>query len=213
MSVLPLRRALPLALLGALGVCAAPAFAQTAPASPFNYQIANSTLSGGDPVYSVTDDLTFNNLNLTETFSDGFSSTTSLGSLTTAALDLQSPATLLDPTHGALSSSVLTGTLGVDTFPFSSVLNVTTQQAPGGPTTDQMVSAYFSTTLYGAAPQGSIGVGQFSLLAGNDPLFNAAPTEIGAAPVPEASTTVSLGLMLALGLGVLVARRRAARAQ
>jgi hypothetical protein len=217
MSVLPLRHVLPLALLGTFSACAAPgAFAQTG--GPFNYQIQNDTFSGGDPVFPVTDDLTFNDLHLTETFSDGFSSTALLGSLTTAGLDLQSPATLFDPSHGALSSSVLTGTLGRDTFPFSPALDVTTQLAPGGPTTDQVVSSSFSTTLYGTANQGDIGVGQFSLLAGNDPLFGRAPTIISvspvrAAPVPEASTTVSLALMLALGAGLLVARRRSARAQ
>lgn len=201
---------LPLALLGAAVV---PAAAQTGGVSPFQYQIVNDTLSGGDPVFPVTDDLTFSGLKLTETFSDGFSSTALLGTLDTSGADLQAPATLFSAAHGALSSSTLTGTLGRNTFPFSSILDVTTQQGPGGATGDQKISAYFSSTLFGAAPAGGLGVGQFSLLAGNDPLFGRAPTQISAAPVPEASTTVSLGLMLALGAGVLVARRRAARAK
>ncbi len=209
----PLRQAARLGLAAAAFLYAGAASAQT---SPYTFQVTNGTLSGGAPVESVTDDLTFNNLVLTETFSDGFSTPISMGSLDTATFFAEIPATLFDPTHGALSSAVLTGNLGIDGFPPTSVLNVTLQQTPGGPQVGVPINTAFSTTLstspFSAAPAGSISVGQFALLAGGSPLFNAAPTEIIVAPVvPEASTTVSLGLMLALGLGgLIVTRRRAA---
>ena len=205
----PLSHAALLGLAAAL-LCAGRVSAQ---ASPFTFQITNGTLSGGDPVESVTDDLTFNNLMVTETFSDGFSTPISLGSLDTGTFFTETPATLADPVHGALVTAVVSGTLGIDGFPAASVLNVTLQQAPGGPTRSQYISTAFSTTLstspFSTAPAGSISVGQFALEAGGSPLFGAAPTEIVVAPaVPEASTVVSLGLMLASGLGGLVATRR-----
>jgi MYXO-CTERM domain-containing protein len=206
-----LRQAALLGLAAAAFLCAGAASAQTA---PYTFQVTNGTLSGGAPIESVTDDLTFNNLVLTEMFSDGFSFPISMGSLDTATFFAEIPATLLDPIHGALSSAVLTGTLGIDGFPPANVLDVTLQQTPGGPTTDQFIRTAFSTTLstspFSSAPAGSISVGQFSLLAGGNPLLGAAPTEIIVAPaVPEASTVVSMGAMLALGLvGLIVTRRR-----
>ena len=210
----PLGHAALFGLAAAAFLCAGSASAQN---SPYAFQVTNGTLSGGDPVESVTDDLTFNNLVVTETFSDGFITPISLGSLNTGTLFVETPATLYDPVHGALTTAVLSGTLGIDGFPRANVLNVTLQQAPGGPTRSQYISTAFSTTLslspFSTAPAGSISVGQFSLEAGGNPLFGAAPTEIVVAPaVPEASTVVSLGLMLALGLGGLaVTRRRAAK--
>lgn len=208
----PLRLVAPLSLAAFL--CAGSAFAQNPPV--YNFQISNNTLSGGDPVESVTDDLTFNNLLLTETYSDGISTKFTLGSLDTATLFLESPAALSDATGGVLSTVVLSGTLGRDGFPLTLVLDVTLQQSLGGPTFDQYIGSAFSTTLsltpFSTAPAGSISVGQLSLLGNGSPLFGAAPTEILVAPaVPEASTTVSLGLMLMLGLGgLMVSRRRAA---
>lgn len=196
-------------------LCAAGASAQSA---PYTFQVTNGTLSGGAPVECVTDDLTFNNLLLTETFSDGFSIPIFLGSLDTGTYFTETPANLLNPVHGALSMAVLSGTLGIDGFPATSVLNVTLQQTPGGPLTSQYIGTAFSTTLslspFSSAPAGSISVGQFSLLAGGNPLLNSAPTEIIVTPaVPEASTVVSLGLLLALGLGGLVVTRRRADAK
>lgn len=207
---LPLQQAARLGLAAAAFLCTGAASAQT---PPYTFQVINGTLSGGAPVESVTDDLTFTNMVLTETFSDGFSTPISMGSLDTATTFAETPATLLDPTHGALLSAVLSGTLGIDGFPPARVLDVTLQQTPGGPTTDQFISTAFSTTLnlspFSPAPAGSISVGQFALLAGGTPFLGAAPTEILVTPaVPEASTVVSMGLMLALGLGGLVVTRR-----
>ena len=210
-----LRRMAGLAAVGAAFLCATAASAQ-AP-TPFTFQVSNGTNnSTGDPIESVTDDLTFSNLIVTETFSDGFSTPVSLGSLDTGTIFKDAPATLFDPAHGALSSAVLSGTLGRDGFPAASVLNVTLQQSFGGPMVDQLINSAFSTTLslspFSTAPAGSISVGQFALFGGNSPLFGAAPTEIiVTAAVPEASTTVSLGVLLLLGLGgLMTARRRAA---
>ena len=210
----PLSQAALLGLAAAALLCAQGASAQAL--SGLNFQVTNATASvNGNPVESVTDDLTFNNLVLTETFSDGFSTPIFLPNLDTGLnFYAETPATLLDPTHGGLTSAVLTGTLGRDGFLPTSVLEVSLQLSPGGPLIDQFISSAFSTTLdlsgpFSSAPAGSISVGQFALFAGNNPLLNSAPTEIIVAPaVPEASTVVSMGLMLALGLGGLAVTRR-----
>jgi len=207
----PLRRAALLGLAAAALLCARNASAQAL--SGLNFQVTNGTSSGGDPIESVTDDLTFNNLVLTETFSDGIITPITLGSLTTGMLFEEVPANLTDSTGGTLSSAVLTGTLGRDGFLPSNVLEVNLQQSPGGPLIDQFISSAFSTNLsfssFTPAPMGTISVGQFSLQAGNNPFLGSTPMEIIVAPaVPEASTVVSMGLMLALGLGGLAVTRR-----
>jgi MYXO-CTERM domain-containing protein len=212
MKISYLRQAALLGLAAAALLGGRSAFAQGQGLTGLNYQVSNYTLSAGDALESVTDDLTFNNLVITETFGDGSTTALPLGSLTTGDPAAETPATLFDPTHGALTSVVLTGTLGIDGFPASSFLDVTLQTALGGATTDQRISTAFSTPLSfnttNTAPAGSISVGQFALLGNNFPLFGAAPTEIIVTPVPEASTVVSMGVMLALGLGLLAVSRR-----
>ena len=47
---------------------------------------------------------------------------------------------------------------------------------------------------------------------GNTGQFNVGVTDLNSAPVPEASTTISFGLLLALGLGGLVVAGRRRRA-
>lgn len=202
------RPLVPLALVAAATLCAGPASAQ------FSYQVINSTFSGGDPALPVTDDVTFSNLQIFESFSDGYSNFVTLPqtSLDTAALFFNTdPFANPDPTHGSLTSALLTGTIGFDGFLPSNTLDLTLQ-----PTLDpasqvsKTVSTSFSTSLFGpAAPGATVGVGQFSLLNGSgDPVQT---VNINVAPVPEASTMVSLGLMVALSLGGLsIARRRRA---
>jgi len=207
----PLRQAALLGLAAAALLCAHGASAQAL--SGFNFQVTNATASAGDPVESVNDPLTFNNLVLTETFSDGFSTPISLSSLDTGKISEEAPATLTDSTGGTLTSAVLSGTLGRDGFLPTSVLEVSLQQTIGGPLVDQFISSAFTTNLsfspFSTAPAGAISVGQFSLSSAGDPFLKSAPTEILVAPaVPEASTVVSMGLMLALGLGGLAATRR-----
>ncbi len=182
-----------------------------ASADPYTYEVDNYTFSGGDPVHPVIDDLTFNNLLITETYTDGFMQTSALGSLNTADISVFSSATLGAPGHGLLSSAILTGQLGIDSFPATSILDISTQYAPGGPITDQYVFTSFSASLFGPATSG-VSVGQFTLLNNNDPVL--APTEIRLTPVPEASSAVTLGLLVMLGLGGLtVSRRRTASAK
>lgn len=177
-------------------------------AAPFIYEVDNYTFTGGDPLHPVTDDLTFNNLLITETFTDGFMQSNTLASLNTGDFSAFSPATLGAPGHGLLTSAVLTGQIGLDGFPASSFLDISTQYAPGGPVTDQYVFSSFSTSLFGPATSG-VSAGQFTLLSGSDPVTG--PVEIRLTPVPEATSAVSLGMLVLLGLGTLaVSRRRTA---
>jgi len=205
----PLRRIVGLGLAAAALSCASNAFAGT-----YSYQVVNDTLSGGDAIFPVTDDLTFTNLQLNETFFDGFTTSVDLKdfnnatqtSLDTGATELDSnPFTLSDPVHGALSDAVLTGSLTISGLIPGPSLDLTLQ-----PTLDpasqfsQSVSTSFTTELLGPLKNG-VAVGTFSLLdSTGDPFIS---SKIEAAPVPEASSYISLGLMLLLG-GLVVMRRR-----
>ena len=204
-TLIILRLACGAAVAGAGLLPASGAFAQTTPAS-YYFQVENDTLSGGDPIFSVTDDLVFSNLQINEVFTGGFSQTISLASLTTLKIDpVTSAVTGGDEqsntfsTSSPLTSAVLTGSIGN-----GPAQTVNLQTAIGGPVTQQYVSSTFSASLFGPAQTGTA-LGTFGLLDGNI---------VTPAAVPEASTTVSLGLLLLLGLGALaVSRRRAASAQ
>ena len=66
----------------------------------------------------------------------------------------------------------------------------------------ETIDKYFSASLFGPAPASGVGIGQFSLLnAGNNPAFRTVQIDAIPAPVPEASTAVSLGLMSPAGVG------------
>ena len=204
---MPTQTLLSFRLAGGLAVAAllaAPgAFAQTAPA-PFAFDVENDTLSGGDPVFSVTDNLTFSNLQINETFQSGFSQTILLSSFDANALSETTPGFI---TSSPLVSAVLTGAIGP-----GPAQNVTTETTIGGPVTTRYVSSTFAASLFGPAQTG-IALGTFSLLDGSG---NPAQTVniVAPAAVPEASTTVSLGLLLTLALGALaVTRRRTAAAK
>lgn len=217
---LRLRQAALLGLVGSAFLCAGSA---SAAGGAYDFQIVNDTLSGGGSPFSVTDDVTFTNLQVTETFADNFSQTIGLGSLDTGAAPLESsfsffdasPTGFSDPNHGLLTSAVLDGNLVISGLIPGSTLDLTLQPALNPPDQfPQTVQTNFSTTLIGAQPSTSgVGVGQFSLLDINHNIAalsgNPLTAQINAAPVPEASTVASFGLMLALGLGgLIVARRR-----
>ena len=194
-----------LAVAGAALLPASGAFAQTASA-PFYFQIENDTAStNGDPLYSVTNSLTFTNLQITEGFANGFSQTIFLSDLDTMTIDEVSNTMA---SSSPLSSAVLTGTL--NGLAPGSTVTANLENSIGGPVSPFNIFSNFSADLFHpTAP--AIGLGQFALVSGN----NVTDVTIGAsdAPVPEASTTVSLGLLLAFGLGTLaVTRRRAASA-
>ncbi len=197
----PLLKTLLPAAFAAAGIAlmSAPAvFAQTAPPS-YSFQVENNTLSAGDPVYSVTDDLTFSNLQINEVFTGGFAQTILLGSLDTTTIDAF---TNSFTSSAPLLSATLTGSIG--SGPAQTINTATTF---GGPTTPQYVSSNFSTDLFGATPAGPA-LGTFSLISGNNVVNTV--NIVAPAAVPEASTTVSLGLLMALGLGALVVTRRRA---
>ncbi len=98
-------------LLGAAAVC-------SLHAATVSYTVNNYTLSGGDPIYSVATDLTFNSLVLREVYADSTSSAVSLldsakvarTSLSTSTFSLNTAAlNTVDPTHGAIVSAALAG--------------------------------------------------------------------------------------------------------
>ncbi len=229
----PLREAALLGLAAAALLCAHSASAQT---PPLAFQVTNNTFSGGDPLFPVTDDLTFNNLLLTESFTDGTTTTLTLSDpngamqnmLDSGPTDLVSGGfSFVDSTGGSLSSATLTGTLGVSGFPPAGILPVDVEYGIIDPNAIRPANTYlnaaFSSTLSfpataGSQAPGGIGIGQFSLVA-NDPTTNYPAIFVGTInatpnPVPEASTAVSVGLMLALGFGgLIVTRRRSAAAK
>ncbi len=210
-----------LAAAGAALLTAGSASAQTS-SSFYSFNVNNMTSSNGDPVYSVYDPVTFSGVQVNEAFADGF--TQSIGLPNVETTDSKSSSAQVftfgsggytDPVHGTLNSAILTGSLIFPGFNPTNTLSLTIQ-----PTTDpnsqyqQSVFTPFSASLFGPAPTG-IAVGTFSLQnlgtgLGTQVNIDALPVP---AAVPEASTTISLGLLLVLGLGALaVARRRAARA-
>lgn len=203
-----LRQAALLGLAAAALLCAGGASAQTA---PFTFQVTNLTnvtnggmFQGGSPDFPVTDDLTFTNLLVTETFSGGSTLTLPLADLDTGTIAEETSSFTFDGSRGSLLSAILTGRLDNGLLPGGTqTLNL--QPVPNGPVSTQLVATSFSASLLGPATSG-VGVGQFTLLFNGNPFL--APVTINASPVPEASTVVSMGLMLALGLGALVAARR-----
>jgi len=198
-ALISLRLACGLSVAGASLLSAPGAFAQTPPAS-FTFGVENDTLSGGDPVFPVTDNLLFSNLQITEKFADTSSQVLFLKNLDANAFSFQ---TALMTPGSPLISAVLTGSIG--TGPMQTI---NTQTSTGGPTTPQYVFSNFSADLFGTAPAGTA-LGTFSLTDSNNNVTNSVKIEALAA-VPEASTTVSLGLLLVLGLGTLAAARRRA---
>ncbi len=197
-----LRPAAGLAAAGAALLSAPGAFAQTPPPS-YYFDIENDTLSGGDPVYSVTDNLTFTNLQINEVFAGGFTQTILMGSLDTSTIGAD---TNSFTTSASLVSATLTGSIGPG--PAQTINTATTF---GGPATPQYVSSFFAASLFGPVPTGPA-LGTFSLISGGSVVNTV--NIIAPAAVPEASSSVSLGLLLALGLGgVAVMRRRLAGSQ
>ncbi len=211
------RAILGLAVAGAALLSAPAASAQTLPYYSFN--VTNLTQTLGDPVYSVYDSLTFGSVQVNESFADGFMQSIGLPNVETqdaqtssAQLFTASNGSYSDPIHGLLTSAVLSGTLA---FPGiapdgSGKLDLQILTDPNGTVTSQSVFTPFTASLLGSNPTG-IAAGTFSLrdLAGTSVKSVNIILSPAAAPVPEASTTVSMGLLLALGLGgVAVARRK-----
>ncbi len=200
-----------LAVAGVALLAVSGAFAQT-PSATSAFEVYNATMSGGDPVFSVSNDLTFTNLQITEGFANGFTQTVFLPSF-----DANSPVdnpgveyTNQFASGSPLTSAVLTGTL--DNLAPGSTLTVNLAQDLSGTTVPFNVYSNFSADLFNSMTP-AIGFGQFALVDGSRNILNGVTIGANAAPVPEASTTVSLGLLLALGLGALVVtRRRAASA-
>lgn len=198
------RSLLGLAAAGAALLPASGAFAQ-ATSTPFYFQVENDTANvNGNPLYSVTDSLTFTNLQITEGFANGFSQIIFLPDLDTNLI--AEPSNTM-ASSSPLTSAVLTGTL--NGLAPGSTITANLENSIGGPVSPFNISSNFSADLFNPTMP-AIGLGQFALVSGS----NVTDVTIAALPaaVPEASTTVSLGLLMALGLGALVVTRRRAAA-
>ncbi|BDI29725.1 hypothetical protein CCAX7_17760 [Capsulimonas corticalis] len=169
------------------------------------YQVTNFTLSGGDPTFSVASDVTFQNLDLTETFADSTTQTLSLYDLTsyskTNTLDTgvlsvyTNPFSYADMGHGAITSATLNGSFDLT--------NLDIEKSFGGPLSSANVFPSFTasftpgsfnsffdvfTNIYAVDAQTGekYGVGTFGLTA---------------TPVPEPSGLVAM--LAASGLALL----------
>lgn len=212
-----------LAVAGAALLSAGAASAQTV--TPFYAFVVNNYTSSSGTAFPVQDSVNFDSTQVNEVFADGFTQSLSLqdaygdpaGTVTAqdtvpSSLQTFSAANGIysDPVHGTLTSATVTGSLVFPGFSPTNTLSLTVQTDAAGDTAQQSVFSPFSASLFGPVSSG-VAVGTFSLLnlgsgQGTQVVINAAPAP---AAVPEASTTVSLGLLL--GFGALAARRRTAR--
>ena len=154
-----------------------------------------------------------------EAFADGFTQSLVMPTLETQDTEQSSaqvftlgPGGYSDPVHGTLTSAVLSGTLA---FPGIAPDGTGTIGLTIQPTTDpasqyqQLAYTNFSADLFGTSPTG-IAVGTFQLQNIGGGTVNSVNIDIAPVPaaVPEASTSISLGLLLALGCGGLADARR-----
>ncbi len=207
------------AVAGAALCSAGGASAQTA--TPFYaFVVSNLTESNGSLAYPVYDSVTFASPEINEVFADGYTNSFAIGDANNSvqAMDKQASALMTsapgtgfsDPVHGALTSATLTGSLAFPNFGPANTLSLSVLTDAAGDQTQQSVFTPFSASLFGPASSG-IAVGTFSLM--NLGSSQGTTVDIDATPVPaavpEASTNVSLGLLLMLGLGgTVIARRR-----
>lgn len=161
-----MKSAVLIALLGA-SVCLGTVQAR---AQYAQFEVSNLTLSGGDPVFPVTDNVTFQNLTLSETFADSATRNLTLpSSLDAFTLLADSPTFLTpDPVHGAISSATLSGNIDLS--------SLTLQNSFGGTTmfvtvTNPAFSAMLTNPGIGdnvnfavATSSGTVNVGAFSLV-------------------------------------------------
>ena len=196
-----------------------------APSPFYAFAVNNLTSSNGDPTYSVYDSVNFDALQVTEVFSDGFTQTLGMPALETQDTETSSAQAFTvgsggftDPVHGALTSAVLTGTLafpGIMPDGTGTIgLTILPSADPSAVPYQQLAYTNFSADLFGANLAG-IAVGTFNLenieagTATGSGVVDSVNIDIAPVPaaVPEASTNVSLGLLL-LGLGGVAAARR-----
>lgn len=209
------RMLLPLVTAAAISVVGVSAQAQ------FPVQVTNFMFSGGDPVFPITNDVTFQNLLLTENFADSTSTTlalfdpadpthTATDMLDTGVLNLETDPLpgLSSPTHGSLTSFVLTGNYDLTN------LDIATQF--GGPTTNVDVNQAFTASLFpfqsptaetlinaiDARSGAAYGAGTLALLS---------TTTGSVVPEPSAAAVGAVCLAGLAGTFVRNARRRRAR--
>ncbi len=208
-----------LALAGFALLSAGGASAQTMPSPFYAFVVSNLTESNGSLAYPVYDSVSFASTQINEVFADGYTSAFAIGDAQNSvqAMDTQAGPLMMsasgggysDPVHGALTSATLTGTLQFPGFLPANTLSLSVLTDAAGDQVQQTVFAPFSASLFGAAPSG-VPVGTFSLMnlgssQGTTVNIDALPVP---AAVPEASTNLSLGLLLFFGLGGAVLARR-----
>ena len=191
-------RSVLLSALAGAGICLLTAGAE---AQVIHFEVTNLTLSGGDPTFPVTNDVTFTGLNLQEHFNDGTTGTVDLKipndgtvvtSLDTSTILLESDPFDFPTPHGGLQFATLTGSF--------SVTNWTLQNTFGGPSLNATVSSTFSATLSGP--------GGFTYIDGTDALnggkYHAGTLALTATPEPGA---FAFGLTGLLGIASLARNR------
>lgn len=197
------------ALLSLSAVLALSALALAAQAQ--NYiQVVNNTFSGGDPVFQITNDVTFTNLFATQTFADGTTSQITLfdathtaqTTLDTGTIFLESDHTLNDNgAHGAIQTLTLTGTFDQTNLDLASTLNGSTTNVNVLPTFTTLIGSHVATIYATDAVTGAqYAAGAFSYLGPDG------------SPVPEPTTGVALGAISTLTAGAMFLYRRAKRA-
>ena len=173
------------------------------------FSLANFTLSGGDPVFSIASDITFTNLEMTVTYADTATFAQSLGSLNTTDFSLDSISLAnADPAHGAIINATLTGN-------FSQTNGIVTQQMFGGTTTNANINGSFTAdfvqALGAGAAQGAIanGTATVNIVAtdADNPATTYGAGVLFALTAPNAPEPASLCL-LGAAFGAVALRRR-----
>ena len=185
-------------LLAGVGLVVLSTFAH-AQSTTVAFQITNNTLSGGDPIFPVVSDVTFQNLALTEL----------VGSVPTSV-------TLFDPTHTAANTLNTSGN-DLESNPFSlpgggfsnvtltgipSLANMQLEFAPGAPLFASGPLPVLFADFANSAPAGYPAVGQLSLF---DTTTGNVITSVNIYAVPEPG---AMALLVSCGLGFAAALRK-----
>ena len=192
-------------LLAGVGLVALSTLAR-AQAPTVAFQITNNTLSGGDPLFPVITDVTFQNLVLTEL----------IGGTST-------PITLFDPAHTATNMLDTSGN-DLESDPFSlpgggftnvtltgtpDLANLHLEFAPGAPVFATGPLPMLFADFANSTPSGYPAVGQLSLF---DTVTGNVITTVNIYAVPEPGT-LALFASGSIGFAAAMRKRRAVRAK